>query len=204
MVRALWLKYLDSGPKVANDTKAIHWDANVRAAVEKAVKGISWEAQMKRLHVDGNYTLVHGDCWPGNFMWNTKENDSIRIIDWEMVGLGSGPQDLGQYVISNMDPTERKECEEDLIDAYIDEFIRTRMLVDTSDPSCHDISRDSKAMKEYCWHEYKIGGVERWIWFLVYFVGNELYDMAQFFHDQLTCFLRDHGLPEYDITQPRS
>merc|ERR1712232_1492663 len=165
--------------------------------------GISWEGQLRRLRVEGHWTLVHGDCWPGNFMWMTKERDSVRIIDWEMVGLGSGPQDLGQYVISNMDPVERKECERELIEAYVDELVRTRIRMNTPDRVEDDPSTDYDAMLEYCWQEYKIGGVERWVWFLAYFVGIEMYDVAQFFHDQLSCFMKDHSLTEADISQPR-
>ena len=190
IVRGCWARCQEL--ETSTGTKAIHWDAQVKSAVAKAVQGISWEAQQKRLHIDGHWTLVHGDFWPGNVMWmihqsDEKDNDSIRMLDWEMVGLGSGPQELGQYVISNMDPIERKECEWELVQAYYQELKQAGVNVTW----------------DYCWSEYMIGGVERWMWFLVYFVAQEgMSDWAQFFHDQIAAFMQDHGLST-DIVQPR-
>jgi len=172
----------------------IQWDPQVKSAAARAVEGISWEAQQKRLHVQGYWTLVHGDFWPGNAMWmidgsDKKDHDSIRLLDWEMVGLGSGPQELGQYVISNMDPIERRESERDLVQAYYQELKQGGV----------DVTWD------YCWTEYKFGGVERWLWFLVYFVAQEGMSVwAQFFHDQIRAFMHDHGImAATDIVQPR-
>ncbi len=39
-------------------------------------------------------------------MWH--RDGRVKLVDWEMAGIGSGAQDLGQYVISNMDPAERR------------------------------------------------------------------------------------------------
>ena len=108
-----------------------------------------------------------------------------------------------------MDPTERKDCETELLQTYVNQFVKTRVEMSSNknmedkDSTNEDISMDSAAMWDYCWREYKIGGVERWIWFLVYFVGSGLNDWAQFFHDQLSSFMKDHELTEADITQPR-
>ena len=151
MVRTFWKTHLAAEKE--STEPIIHWDDTLRKAVEKAVASISWEAQLKRLNVDGHYTLVHGDFWPGNVLWMTKKRDAIKLLDWEMVGLGSGPQDLGQYVISNMDPVERKECERELIEAYHQELQNQSIDVTF----------------EHCWREYQVGGIERWLWFLVYF-----------------------------------
>lgn len=184
LVQNFWKSYLETEA----DKPIIKWDSNVRSTVEKAVKGISWDAQMKRLHTEGHWTLVHGDFWPGNVMWMTKEADAIRLLDWEMVGLGSGPQDLGQYVISNMDPVERKQCERELVEAYFEELKKCRPVDCTWD---------------YCWNEYKVGGLERWLWFLVYFVGSGIGEWGQYFHNQMKDFMADHELTAEDIVQPR-
>jgi hypothetical protein len=44
-------------------------------------------------------TLVHGDFHPANMMV-AREGAACRLflLDWEVVGVGSGPQELGQYV----------------------------------------------------------------------------------------------------------
>ncbi|CAJ1959165.1 unnamed protein product [Cylindrotheca closterium] len=195
MLQNWWKDYLE-----ADQPAIIKWDPKVQKATEKAMNGISWESQLERLHTNGHWTLVHGDFWPGNIMWmilgsnsnnnNDDDDDQIKIIDWEMVGLGSGPQELGQYVISNMDPAERRASEKELVQAYYKE-----LQANLEDEKC--------CSWEYCWSEYKIGGVERWLWFLVYFIGNGMGDWAQFFHDQISEFMNDHNLSEDDITQPR-
>lgn len=209
IVCTLWKKYLDSEVELNHHgCHLIQWDPIVRTFVEKAVHGISWNDQLKRLNQEGHWTLVHGDFWPGNVMWMINENStdekinktssSVCFLDWEMVGLGSGPQELGQYVISNMNPVERKACEKELVEAYMEALKKHMKRV-------HHIEQSfiESITWDYCWKEYKIGAVERWIWFLVYFVGNQLGNWAQFFHDQLSCFIQDHGLLPTDITQPR-
>lgn len=177
---------------------SIQWDPLVRQAIERSIVGISWEAQLKRLNIQGRWTVVHGDCWPGNFMWminNTKafshcEEGNVKLLDWEMVGIGSGPQDLGQYVLSNMDPVERIACEKDLILTYYEELKKCGV---------EDVDWD------YCWSEYKLGGVERWLWFLIYFLGQEgeMLEWAQFFHNQIASFMIDHEISASEIVQPR-
>lgn len=194
MLSKFWNAYLEREKDEANKDKLLDWDPVVRAAVEKSIQAISWEDQLKRLHKDGRWTAVHGDCWPGNFMWmiNLEEDKTyLKLLDWEMAGLGSGPQDLGQYVLSNMDPFERQECEEDLIKAYFEELQK-----------CGVTNVDW----DYCWSEYKFGGLERWLWFLIYFAGqppDALPGWAQFFHNQISAFMKDHNISADDVGQPR-
>ena len=105
------------------------------------------------------------------------------------IGLGSGPQELGQYILSNMDPRERRECEEQLVRNYYEK------LVELGVP---DFSWET------CWSEYKIGGLERWIWFLAYFCAQPaMTTWAQFFHNQIQEFVHDHDISPEDVTQPR-
>ena len=191
MIQCIWEKYNNAEEEHGN---GIQWDPLVRQLVDKAMEGISWESQQERLNSNSNFTLVHGDFWPGNVMISTssdtKEDYDIRLLDWEMCGLGSGPQDLGQYILSNMDPVVRRECEEQLIKNYYQKLISLGVS---------DFSWDE------CWTEYKIGGLERWLWFLVYFCGQEgeMIKWAQFFHDQIREFVHDHRICSEDITQPR-
>jgi Ecdysteroid kinase-like family len=187
LIQGIWKEYT---VKEAKEGDTFVWNPIVREAVEKAATGISWQAQLDRLSVDGLWTLVHGDFWPGNVMLHITDG-SLRMLDWEMVGLGSGPQDLGQYVLSNMDPAERRACERELIQAYYEELMRNGI-------------EDDGDLWEYCWKEYTVGGVERWLWFLIYFVGQPgMTDWAQFFHNQIAEFMVDHKLTAHDITQPR-
>ncbi len=131
------------------------FDPLVLAAVDKAVEGVSWERQQERLNPDSHWTLVHGDCWPGNVMWHREGR--VKLVDWEMAGVGSGAQDLGQYVVSNMTPAVRRECERRIVAEYFAELQACGV-------------RDYSF--EMCWREYTVGGVERWLWFLCYFAGT--------------------------------
>lgn len=137
-----------------------------------------------------HFTLVHGDCWPGNVMWH--RSGVVKIVDMEMVGLGSGPQELGQYMISNSTPAVRRECEARVVREYYDELLRC------------GVSADSFTWAQ-CWREYQIGGLERWLWFLCYFASSpSMHKMFAFFHDQVLAFMTDHKLTPDDITQPRA
>lgn len=198
IIQSMWQKYIDSIEK-RNEYDSMKWDPLVRAIVEKAMNGISWDAQLKRLNRKSHFCLVHGDFWPGNIMLSTDRDYGIstnkslnlRIIDWEMVGIGSGPQELGQYILSNMEPEERRENEQQLIRNYYNRLVELNV-----DDFCW----------EDCWNEYKIGGVERWVWFLVYFCTQDnpvMKKWAQFFHNQIKEFVHDHGIKPEDITQPR-
>jgi len=95
-------------------------------------------------------------------------------------------------VLSNFDPVERRACERDLVQTYHHELVRC------------GVKDDDKQLWDYVWSEYKVGGVERWLWFLIYFVGQPgMTDWAQFFHDQIASFMNDHSMTAADITQPR-
>ena len=90
-----------------------------------------------------------------------------------------------------MDPDERRTCEQHLIRNYYQKLISLGV---------QDLTWDE------CWMEYKIGGLERWLWFLVYFCAQDgpvMVKWAQFFHDQIRDFVYDHGIGPEDVTQPR-
>ena len=190
MLQKMWEGYTQAAKKSDNGS-GLRWDPLVRRLVETAMAGISWEAQLRRLNTKSHFCLVHGDFWPGNVMISKDDGASLRLLDWEMAGLGSGPQELGQYVISNMDPAERRACERRLVQNYYEKLVRLGV---------------AGFSWEECWSEYTIGGVERWLWFLVYFCGQDDATMAkwaQFFHDQIADFVRDQRIGPEDVTQPR-
>ena len=204
--------------KDADSPNRIQWDPLVRAAVEKAVAGISWTAHAQRLHHQGPWTLVHGDFWPGNVLWklptsSTQEptqRNGLRLVDFEMVGLGSGPQEIGQYVISHMSRDVRKEHEHVLLQQYYETLKTTYYEHRPFSPpqeandNNNNTTDDLMLSWEECWREYTVGGVERWMWFLIYFCAMPAStSWAQFFHNQIADFMHDHDLTADDITQPR-
>ena len=40
----------------------------------------------------------------------------LLLLDWENVGIGSGPQEIGQYLISHMDPSLRAQVEREVVE----------------------------------------------------------------------------------------
>merc|ERR1712137_1226658 len=118
-------------------------------------------------------------------MGSTNDKKDLKMLDWEMVGIGSGPQDLGQYILSNMSIEERRSCEQNVVQAYYDEIMASSTKV-------------KNFTFDECYKEYQIGGIERWLWFLVWFCGqgddSPLLKWAQFFHNQICAFIKDHKL----------
>ena len=63
------------------------------------------------------FTLVHGDAHAHNFMWVRQRSAAARqfLIDFEMVGVGAGAQELGQYMISHVPPEMRRAKEHEWV-----------------------------------------------------------------------------------------
>jgi len=168
----------------------LNWDPELVAIVDAALAlGTDWE-----LFVQENrkraFTLVHGDFHPANMMWLKHANSKrpLVVLDWELVGVGSGPQDLAQYLISHMNPVIRKECEQRLVRTYFETIQSLGVL---------DYSWDS------CWRDYVTGGAGRWVWFVPVLASMCPEPMVQYFNDQTLAFLRDHGVTAANVAAPR-
>lgn len=80
--------------KITTEGYKVTWSADIVAIIEASLARASWPdylIQSKKVP----WTLVHGDFHPANMMLR-KISHELVLLDWEMVGLGSGPQDLGQ------------------------------------------------------------------------------------------------------------
>ena len=145
------------------------------------MKKTSWDAfQLDCKSRSKRWTLVQGDCHPGNVLIN-KHGDS-RLIDFEMVGLGSGAQDLGQFMISHTTPKERRDIEKKVIKDYHNELSERLQKRGVNDAGDFDA----------CWREYIDGGAGRWLWFVPYLADICPPEVANFFIAQTDAFLRDH------------
>lgn len=139
---------------------------------------------------------MHGDAHPHNALWANQrtEQAELRLIDFEMVGLGPPGQELGQHIISHMAPTVRRRCENQLVKDYhseLSKLLAGRGMADEAAAYTFDV----------CWDEYIAGGVGRWAWFIPFFFGVP--PMAQFFQDQLAAFLHDHVKDPATTPMPR-
>jgi len=173
---------------------AIQWDPHVVACLDQSFSLVAWDRF--QAHIAGEaWTLVHGDCHPHNALWSA-EQATMALIDFEMVGIGSPAQELGQYLVSHMPPDERRAVERELVQGYHAELcanLRGRGLGEEADGLTFDA----------CWREYVMGGAGRWLWFVPYLAKMCPPAMGQFFHDQLAAFLHDHLPRAEEVGMPR-
>ena len=178
--------------KIENGTCKVNWDANLLATVDASIAKLDFDKYVA-IFQQRAWTLVHGDYHPANMIWawdvETKEAKSM-LLDWEMVGVGSGPQELSQCLISHMKPSLRKELERELVQDYYDTLVADEKVQNYS--------------FEDCWEDYKSGGTERWIWLLTYLAALCPDPMVQYFQDQVAAFINDHGVNPENVGMPRA
>lgn len=188
--------------KIASGSSGVRWDEHTSACIESSISKISWETYREQvLRDDYQWTLVHGDFHPANMMIRNTSDGAVRerlvLLDWEQVGLGSGPQDLAQFVISHMSRNDWRACEQRLLEAYYTTLVKAR--------SAHDVHSDFAAQytREQCEHDYVHGGAERWVWLAVLLATMCPDSMTQYFVDQLSAFIADHDITPDNIGMPR-
>lgn len=173
--------------KVADGTSNVQFDDHLVACIDASFAKTTWQAYTQALSTRP-FALVHGDCHPHNVLWCEQHTAlaHLRLIDFEMVGVGSPAQELGQWTISHMTPGVRRASERRLVAGYHAQVVKN--LSDRGEHGLEAFSADA------CWSEYVAGGAGRWIWFVpvlaVMLSANA--KMGQFFQDQLAEFLRDH------------
>lgn len=159
-----------------------HWDRHLVECVNASLAKIDWDDFQAELKARP-WTVVHGDAHPHNIL---RVDGRLVLIDFEMVGLGSNAQELGQFLISHMVPDERRQHEERLVRVYYGA-----------------LGLQETYSFEACWREYLDGGAGRWLWFVPYLASVCPPAMAQYFHDQLAAFLHDHFPVAADVPMPR-
>lgn len=185
--------WLATKTKMAAGTCALEWPADVVALIDASMEKISWDAFQERV-LNDPWTLVHGDFHPANMLWRLTPDESghhLVLLDWEVVGIGCGAQDLGQLFISHVDPAKRREVEHIAVRKYYDDLIA--LGVPASDYSW-----------EKCWSDYVAGGIERWIWLIALMSNGFVPDkMMVYFNAQFGEFARDHGVTPENVGMPR-
>eukprot|EP00727_Mastigamoeba_balamuthi_P011201 m51a1_g6703 hypothetical protein (484) ;mRNA; r:99589-101260 len=168
----------------------VRWSALLVACVEASLARASWDAYCGADR--GAWTLVHGDLHPANTMVRPRpgspSDPEVRFIDFELVGVGSGPQDLGQFAISHTEPAARRSFEAEAVRAYHQALV--------------DAGVSPQPTFEECWAEYKSGGARRWVWLLAVLSASCPARMVQYFQDQLSAFLVDHAITPETIGMP--
>lgn len=165
------------------------WDTHLRACVDASFAKVDWDTFRREIEAS-SFTIVHGDCHPHNVL-RLDGTNKLVLIDFEMVGVGSGPQDLGQFLISHMEPDVRRQYERDLLRKYHTSLV-SELGGHKDAPDFHDI-----------WTEYQRGGAGRWLWFVPYLASVCPPQMGQFFHDNTAAFLKDHFPDPASVPMPR-
>lgn len=177
---------------ISDNLSSVNWDSNLLSCMDSSISKISWSSYQESSR-NRPWTLVHGDYHPANMMWHCIKR-RIVLLDFEVVGLGSGPQDLGQFMISHVNPEVRKDIEERLVRSYYQELI--------SKGDRNTLNEENYSW-ESCWRDYKFGGCERWVWLLALLTELCPENMVQYFQDQLAAFMRDHEINPDNISMPR-
>ena len=60
-------------------------------------------------------TLVHHDCYPGNWYWR---GDEPGLLDWQLVRIGDGIGDLAYLLGTALSTADRRRHEEELLTLY--------------------------------------------------------------------------------------
>mmetsp|Transcript_43589 Transcript_43589/g.115208 ORF Transcript_43589/g.115208 Transcript_43589/m.115208 type:complete len:616 (+) Transcript_43589:68-1915(+) len=158
-------------------TSGVAWDPHVVACLDASFAKAKWDSFLEE-QAKRPLSLVHGDCHPHNVLLL---GERLCLVDFEMVGVGSPAQELGQFLISHMEPDRRRAVERGLVEAYHTELVSTLRARGITDAYSFDA----------CWSEYVAGGAGRWAWFVPY-LAKAMPPLGQFFHDQLAAFLHDH------------
>ena len=132
---------------------------------------------------------------------------------------GSGPQELGQFLISHCPPSERAVIERAAVAAYYKELTSLNPLAAGSVSTIAEAEAvaeasvaadttsqqqlDSSWTLEQCWAEYVSGGLGRWLFFLPYDGWGAHHSVSQYFCDQVLAFIRDHGITPDSVPMPR-
>ena len=127
------------------------------------------------------FTFIHGDFHPGNVMWMPDDPACpLRILDWEMVGVGSGPQELGLFIIGFLDHKKYGlDVQKDLVGAYHNELVKANSNIDFT--------------FEACFREFAVGGIRDWMRLLPELLEWKP-DAADYFLNQVEMFREMHSI----------
>jgi hypothetical protein len=180
--------------KISSGESKVNWDTNLIQCMDASFSKISWENYLIDIK-NRDFTLVHGDFHPANMMLKrlspSVDDWTLILLDWEVVGIGSGPQDLAQYLISHMNYKTREGCERALLRRYWDELKEKGG------------EKLSNYTFENCNKDYIDGGIGRWVWLLSLLTSICPDNITQYFHDQVLHFINTHEITPENIVMPR-
>eukprot|EP01063_Lacrimia_lanifica_P022061 TRINITY_DN2976_c0_g1_i3.p1 TRINITY_DN2976_c0_g1~~TRINITY_DN2976_c0_g1_i3.p1 ORF type:complete len:456 (+),score=141.33 TRINITY_DN2976_c0_g1_i3:77-1369(+) len=169
---------------------------DLAATIEASLSQAAFDAHVAAARARG-WSFVHGDLHPGNFVVTPCGTNPAGVaqvlVDWEMCGVGSGAQDLGQYMISHLAADVAAQIFPAVADAY------SAALAAAAPPGA--ALPTAAAVKE----EMAAGGFCRWVWLEAYMGGMPGLPVAfqQHFHDQMAAWAALHGITAANVGMPR-
>ena len=146
---------------------------------------MAWENFQRELS-SSSLTLQHGDFHAGNIMWIPHATQNVRVFDWENVGWGSGPAELGHFYLAIADSKAwGKEQQLKIVRIYYEALVSANAQVkDVMD-------------FDHCWKEFVLGGF-RWHLLFLPFVEQDP-GAGPYYFDQYDCFVKIHDIKPDDI-----
>jgi hypothetical protein len=180
----------------------VKWCPHLISVMDASIGKTSWSDFQAKLKTR-EYIFCHGDFHPGNVMIRRPAADAseghapaLVLIDFEMVGMGgayNGAAECAQMLISHMAPDVRRECEDRLLQTY--HMCLTGI-----------IGTDTYSMAQ-CKADYVAVGTTKWVWLLGLLSGGMpgIPDFCkQIWNDQLSAFVKDHGITPENVEMPFS
>jgi len=180
--------------KIQAGESKLNWNQAVIDLVNASFAKTNWDQYQLELKMQP-FTLTHGDFHPGNIMIRPLVHSeiSVALLDFEVIGIGNGAQDLGQFMISHVSPAERRAMEPRVLQAYYS------ALVESSDSS---LALQTNYPYSQFMQDYANRGLCRWIWLFALLTGMCPDPMVQYWHDQILSFSQDHGITTDNIGMP--
>lgn len=198
------------------------------ALVDASWEKVSWERFLEENGIivssDSNagnakmataWTLQHGDFHPMNCTvrrWPQTDSsvgasnadaafESV-LFDWDMVGLGNGAQEIGQFLISHMEPGLRKECWEEVLRKYYDRVVKVMQQRGEEKGDTEAAAQKSSYSWETCREHYVKGSMARWIFLLANVFVDCPAGWGPIFVKSVLAFAEDHGITAETVSMP--
>jgi len=171
----------DNGDLIDSDDGGLCFSKRVVELLDMATshERVQWKYHRSKM-AKGNFTMIHGDFHPGNLMISTETN-TITLLDFEMVGVGMGPQDCAQLVMSHLPPDCFGHAAEVALSAYYRELTSGSNGVDAATYTF-----------DQCLGEYTDEGLGKWLWFLIILKNVMPPPMISYFAAQVDAFATHH------------
>lgn len=154
------------------------------------------DAEYGNALIDDNAVICHGDFWPGNVLVRNvgvsgsgydgdDDRLDLTVVDWELVRLGSGATDVGQFAAEawllghfhgdrKPDPNSKEDRDQVLLESFLRAYRASLVTSSTSKRGrSDDFASDSILTDRWLQKTLVHFGVHLWFWTTVVGWGTE-------------------------------